>query len=113
MTVFGTIFRREEYRGRPVSQTTLNHEGIHVCQSEDFIPNKKNNKFVWFIKFYLLYFIEWLIKLICNIFYWKIRAYRSISFEQEACSNQNNLGYQEIRKRFAWAKHIFRFVLRD
>lgn len=116
MTVFGMIFRREEYCGRPISQTTLNHETIHVCQSEDFIPNKKNNKFIWFINwiiFYLLYIIEWFIKLICNIFYWKIRAYRSISFEIEAHSNQINLGYQEIRDRFAWAKHIFKFVLRD
>ena len=116
MTVFGTIFRREEFCGRPISQRTINHEGIHVCQSEDFIPNKKDNKFIWFtnyIIFYLLYIIEWLFKVICNIFYWKIKAYRSISFEQEAYDNQNNLGYQEIRDRFAWAKYIFKFVLRD
>ena len=116
MTVFGTIFRREKYCGRPISQRTMNHEGIHVCQSEDFISNKKDNKFIWFINwiiFYLLYFVEWLIKLICNIFYWKIRSYRSISFEQEAYNNQNNLGYQEVRDRFAWAKYIFKFVLRD
>ena len=46
MTVFGTIFRREEFCGRPISQRTINHEGIHVCQSEDFIPNKKDNKFI-------------------------------------------------------------------
>ena len=116
MTVFGTIFRREEFCGRPISQRTINHEGIHVCQSEDFISNKKDNGFIWFINwiiFYLLYFVEWLIKLICNIFYWKIRSYRSISFEQEAYNNQNNLGYQEVRDRFAWAKYIFKFVLRD
>lgn len=116
MTVFGTIFRREEYCGRSISQTTLNHEGIHTLQSEDFIPNKKDNKFIWFINyiiFYLLYLIEWLIKLICNIFYWKIRAYRSISFEQEAYNNQTNFDYQETRKRFDWVKYIFKFVLRD
>ena len=115
-TVFGTIFRREELCGRPISQTTQNHEGIHVCQSEDFIPNKKDNEFIWFINwviFYLLYIIEWIFKVICNIFYWKIRAYRSISFEQEAYSNQTNLGYQEIRKRWAWTRYIFKFVYKD
>ena len=116
MTVFGTIFRREEFCGRPISQTTLNHETIHVCQSEDFIPNKKDNWFIWFINwmiFYLLYIIEWIFKVICNIFYWKIRAYRSISFEIEAYDNQNNLGYQETRKRWAWTKNIFKFKYRD
>ena len=46
MTVFGTIFRREELCRRPISQTTINHEGIHVCQSEDFIPNENDNKFI-------------------------------------------------------------------
>ena len=116
MTVFGTIFRREELCGRPISQRTMNHEGIHVCQSEDFIKNKKNNRFIWFLNwiiFYLIYIIEWLFKVICNIFYWKIRAYRSISFEIEAYDNQNNLGYQETRKRWAWTKNIFKFKYRD
>ena len=116
MTVFGTIFRREELCGRPISQTILNHEGTHVCQSEDFIKNKKNNRFIWFLNwiiFYLIYIIEWLFKVICNIFYWKIRAYRSISFEIEAYDNQNNLGYQETRKRWAWTKNIFKFKYRD
>lgn len=116
MNLFGYLIRREKYKNTPISQTTLNHETIHTLQSEDFIPNKKNDKFIWFINwiiFYLLYIIEWFIKVICNIFYWKIRAYRSISFEQEAYNNQNNLGYQEVRDRFAWAKHIFKFVLRD
>ena len=115
MMLFGTIFRREEFCGRAISQTTLNHETIHILQSEDFIPNKEDNKFIWFINwmiFYLLYIIEWIFKVICNIFYWKIRAYRSISFEQEAYSNQTNLSYQETRKRFDWTKYIFKFVLR-
>lgn len=113
MTVFGTIFRREELCGRPISQKTMNHEGIHVCQSEDFVPNKKDNKFVWFINwiiFYLLYFIEWLIKLICNIFCWNIRAYRSISFEQIAYMHQYDYTYQDTRKRFDWVPYIFKFV---
>ena len=116
MNLFGYLIRREKYCNTPISQKTLNHESIHTLQSEDFIPNKKDNKFIWFINwiiFYLLYFIEWLVKLICNIFYWKIRAYRSVSFEIEAYNNQTNFNYQETRKRFAWAKYLFKFVLKD
>ena len=115
MNLFGYLIRREKYRNTPISQTTLNHETIHTLQSEDFIPNKKDNRFIWFLNwiiFYLIYIIEWLFKVICNIFYWKIRAYRSISFEIEAYDNQNNLGYQETRKRWAWTKNIFKFKYR-
>ena len=43
-----------------------------------------------YIPFYILYLIEWFIKLIIN----KLdnnKAYKSISFEREAYNNQNNL----------------------
>ena len=116
MNLFGYLIRREKYKNTPISQTTLNHESIHTLQSEDFIPNKKNNKFIWFINyliFYILYIIEWIFKVICNIFYWKIRAYRSISFEQIAYKYQNDYNYQDTRKRFDWVPYIFKFVLRD
>lgn len=63
--------------------------------------------------FYILYIIEWLFKVICNVFYWKIRAYRSISFEQIAYKYQNDYDYQDTRKRFDWVPYIFKFVLRD
>ena len=94
----------------------MNHEGIHVCQSEDFIKNKKNNRFIWFLNwviFYLIYIIEWIFKVICNIFYWKIRAYHSISFEIEAYDNQYDYEYQNKRERWAWTKNIFKFKYRD
>lgn len=116
MNLFGVIYRRQEYCGWQLSQRTLNHEGIHTLQSEDFIPNKKNNNFIRildYLIFYLLYIIEYILKLICTIFYWKIRPYRSLSFEIEAYTNESNLDYQETRKRFTWVKYIFKFVLRD
>lgn len=116
MNVFGVIFRRYELCGIELSKRSINHEGIHTCQSEDFIPNKKNNNFIRildYLIFYILYIIEWIFKIICNIFYWKIRAYKSLSFEQEAYTNELNFDYQETRKRFAWVKYIFKFVLRD
>ena len=38
----------------------------------------------------------------------KVKAYRSISFEQEAYDNQNNLNYLKNRKRFNWVKYILK-----
>lgn len=116
MNFFGKIYQRMERCGRDISKRTVNHEGIHSCQSEDFIPNPKNSNFkriLGYLIFYLIYIIEWIFKVICNIFYWKIRAYYSLSFEQEAYNNQYDYEYQDKRKRFAWAKYIFKFVLRD
>ena len=52
--------------------------------------------------FYILYFIEWLIKAIISLFTgFKIKAYYSISFEQEAYKNQKDLNYLKTRKRFS------------
>ena len=104
ITIFGTIIRRIKYKDTPVSMTTMNHEGIHVCQAEDFLPG-----FFGYIIFYLLYFIEWLIKLIISIFVGN-NAYYSISFEQEAYLNQDNFDYQDTRQRFAWTKYIFKII---
>ena len=38
----------------------------------------------------------------------KVKAYRSISYEQEAYDNQNNLNYLKNRKRFNWVKYILK-----
>lgn len=40
----------------------------------------------------------------------KVKAYRSISFEQEAYDNDDNYDYLNNRKRFSWLKNIFRLV---
>lgn len=113
MNLFGVIYRRQEYCGWQLSQRTLNHELIHTLQSEDFIPNKKNNNFIRildYLIFYLLYIIEYILKLICTIFYWKIRPYRSISYEQIAYLYENDFTYQENRKRCDWVPYMFKFV---
>ena len=55
--------------------------------------------------------MEWLIKLLISAFtFGKVKAYRSISFEQEAYHNQYDYSYQETRTKFAWAKYIFKLV---
>ena len=101
MNFFGIILTRSKV----ISSKTMNHEGIHECQAEDF-----GNKYFGYCVFYLLYVIEYFIKLICKFFNWRIRPYRSISFEQEAYLNDRNWQYQSNRKRFTWVKYIFKIV---
>lgn len=111
MMLFGKIFRRQEYCGRSISEIIINHEGIHLCQALDFVGNKEDLQILGFCIFYILYFIEWLIKLLFAIFtFGKVKAYYSISFEQEAYVNEKNLSYQETRKKFAWLKYLFKLI---
>lgn len=112
--LFGVIYIRNFNKNRKVYPSTINHEGIHLCQIEDFVPNKTNKRWKTILGgciFYILYFIEWLIKLLVSAFtFGKVKAYCSISFEQEAYRNQYDYSYQETRTKFAWAKYIFKLV---
>lgn len=111
MMLFGKIYRREEFCDKKLSKITQNHEGIHLCQALDFVGDNEKWRILGFCIFYILYFIEWLIKLILAIFtFGKVKAYRSISFEQEAFLNERKYTYQNTRKRFAWLKYIFKLV---
>lgn len=113
MNVFGKMYIREENCGREIPDSTYNHESIHTAQSEDFIPNKDNKnwkRILGYLIFYILYGLEWLVKGICFLFYWKIKVYMSLSFEQEAYENQYNLNYLEYRSRWAWTKYLFKIV---
>lgn len=69
----------------------LNHEKIHTAQMKE----------LFYVGFYLWYFVEWLIRWCTN----PKTAYRSISFESEAYSNQNNMNYLEHRERFSFWKY--------
>lgn len=94
INLFGTLFVRVE-RGYPqpsVSGKTINHESIHTEQMKE----------LGYVFFYILYFIEWLVRLITNT----SSAYRSISFEREAYGNQDNMNYLNNRKRYSWIKYI-------
>lgn len=111
MMLFGVIFKRQEYCGTPTRKSTINHEGIHLYQALDFVGGVEKLQILGFIIFYLLYFIEWIIKLIISLFtLGKVKAYRSISFEQEAYYNQYNYHYQDTRKHWSWMKYIFKLV---
>ena len=52
--------------------------------------------------FYILYGLEWFMKALMSLFTgFKIKAYCSISFEQEAYNNQYDFSYQNYRNRYA------------
>ena len=89
------IFIREDKK-RKYTPTVNRHEMTHILQQIETL---------W-VLFFIVYGLEWLIKL----FFCKFnttKAYRSISFEQEANVNQGNVNYNKERKHYAWVKYIF------
>ncbi|MDR1707407.1 MAG: hypothetical protein LBR46_05320 [Prevotella sp.] len=89
ITLFGLVFAK-----RKLTNEEQNHEAIHIRQGRELL---------W-IFFYLWYVIEWVIRLIQ--YRDRKQAYRNISFEREAYSNQSNLGYIKIRKYFEFIKYL-------
>lgn len=87
---FGVLFVRNN---TVMSDEDLNHEVIHTTQMKE----------LWYIGFYLLYVIEFFIKLILNFNFKK--AYRDISFEKEAYQNEHNLDYLLTREHYEWKKY--------
>lgn len=106
ITIFNYLIRREEYKNTPIETITYNHESIHQAQAYDF-----GIGFCGYFIFYILYFLEWLFKAILSIFTgFKVKAYYSISFEQECFKHQTDLQYLDNRKPFSWVKYIFKLV---
>lgn len=91
VNLFGILFVRKEYKDK-LSKQTLNHEAIHTEQIKETLG----------ILFYLIYLIEWFVKL----FKYGKNSYRNISFEREAYDNENNLNYINSRKRFKWLYYL-------
>lgn len=91
INLFGFIVVR---KGVFANETLLNHERIHTAQMRE----------LGFIFFYILYGLEWLIRLP-----FKGNAYRNISFEQEAYDHQNEPSYLEVRKHYApYRQYLFK-----
>lgn len=88
INLFGVLFVRGNAE---ISEVTLNHEEIHTKQMKEML----------YIFFYLWYVIEWSIRL-----FMPGNAYRNISFEREAYSNEENLEYLKNRKRYSWFSYI-------
>lgn len=94
MNLFGIFFVREEYKGR-INERVLNHESIHTEQMKELL----------YLPFYILYILEWLLKLFVYIS--PSKAYRNISFEREAYKFERDFDYIKNRKRFSWLKYIW------
>ena len=75
----------------------INHERIHLTQQLEMLV----------VLFYVWYVLEYLFRLVQykgN----KRLAYRNISFEREAYSNDRNIEYRKTRKPFSWVKYLIK-----
>lgn len=82
ITIWPFIFVR-----RNLNNIDINHEKIHGAQQKELL----------LIFFYIIYIIEWLIRLFIN----KSDAYKNISFEKESYKYEKDLDYLKTRKHFA------------
>jgi hypothetical protein len=80
------------FNGAP-DDILLNHEKIHWRQQVEML----------ILPFYLWYLVEFLIRRIRQP---KTRAYRSLSFEQEAYARQYDLTYLKNRRAFQWISYL-------
>lgn len=92
LAVFPFVFVK--YRLDKENEVFVNHERIHLRQQLELL----------IIPFFILYFIEFLARLIqyrdMNL------AYRNISFEREAYVNENDLDYLKNRIFWRFLKYI-------
>ncbi|MBU2062126.1 hypothetical protein [Flavobacterium frigidarium] len=93
LTIFPFVFIR--YKEDRENVVLINHERIHLRQQLELL----------ILPFFILYVLEFVFRL----FEYKNfnTAYRNISFEREAYSNEKNLQYLTNRKLFSFAKFIF------
>lgn len=92
LTVFPFVIIK--YRFDSENQTLINHERIHIRQQLELLV----------LPFFLWYFIEYAVRLLqyrnANL------AYRNISFEREAYSNELDLNYLKTRRIFSFLKYL-------
>lgn len=103
ITLFDYMIIREDRRNEPMKKSYINHEYIHQAQSRDFRIG-----FCGYFIFYILYLLEWILKLPLGLFGYD--SYKSISFEQEAYNREYDYTYLDKRKRFHWIKYIFKMI---
>lgn len=76
------------------SEVFINHEKIHLRQQVELL----------LIFFYIWYVLEFLIRwVVCGS---KYTAYKAISFEKEAYSNEENLDYTKTKKPYSFIKYL-------
>ena len=105
-----------------VSKRTINHENIHKAQYVEMfflsLPISLLlivcNFSILFIllplfSFYIWYLIEYFISRVIRLILKKrdqIESYKSISFEEEAYTNDKNLDYLIKRNPFSWLSYL-------
>jgi hypothetical protein len=72
----------------------IHHERIHLRQQLELL----------IFPFYVLYVLEWFLKL-CYYRSW-MKAYRNLSFEREAYQNERNFEYLKKRKLFQFVRYF-------
>jgi hypothetical protein len=77
------------------NEVFVNHERIHLRQQLELL----------LVPFFVLYFLEFLARFI-QYKKWNL-AYRNISFEREAYTNEKDLGYLKRRSFWSFLKYIF------
>lgn len=87
VNLFGTFWARDTSW---IDEKVVNHELIHTAQQKELL----------FIPFYVLYVLEWLLRLVQYLNHDK--AYRNISFEREAYRYGNHMDYLRCRRHYAW-----------
>lgn len=104
MAFYNTVLWRKEYEYKYntyYKDKVINHESIHEAQMRDFckwIP-------VGGTIFYICYLLEWLFRLLFTKDFMSYAAYKNLSFEVEAKTNEQNMNYLYDRKHFAqWRK---------
>lgn len=93
ITLWPFIFVRRDMAAR-FTAIANRHEHIHGRQQVEML----------ILPFLLWYLIEWLVRLI--ILRDRGRAYRSISFEQEAYANERDASYLSNRRSYAWMRYL-------
>lgn len=91
INLFGTFWARDTSW---IDRYVVNHERIHTAQMREML----------FLPFYVVYILEWLLRLVR--FRNLNKAYRNISFEREAYANGNDLGYLQSRSPYAWLRYL-------
>ena len=92
INLFGVLFARKE-QGK-LSKEVLQHEYIHTLQMRE----------LGYLPFYILYLLEWLLRVIFTHSFKK--AYYNISFEQEAYTFQKYAEYPTWREKWKWCQFL-------
>lgn len=93
LTLWPLVFVRKDAVMR---DRDMRHEAIHGRQQKELLV----------VLFLVWYGLEWLIRLV--IYRSTHKAYRMISFEQEAYQNEHDDDYLTTRRWYAWTKYIFK-----